>query len=257
MNDGRVVDSHVHAGGSYAPLADTWPLLEAAGVTHVVLVQQFDRYDNAELLAETRDDRVLGVVVGVDIGDPQAARVAADLLAHPKVRGIRLPREGPWERPADPRLWQVLDEQAAIVSVPPLIQRIADGEVARIADVHPDVRIRIEHLGGTPFAEIDADDRRFHRLLALATHANVTVTWSGFFHNASGGFPYSVAHPHLRASFRAFGSERISWSGDVNRPALAATDYEQERRLVDELDWVPPAERRRIFANTPWQRRTT
>lgn len=251
MNDARVVDSHVHAGGSYPPLVDTWPLLEAAGVTHVVLVQQFDRYDNTELLAETRDDRVLGVIVGVDLDDPQGSVVAADLLAHPKVRGIRLPRTGSWERPADSQLWPVLDEHAAVVSVPPIIERIADGDVARIADAHSNARIRVEHLGGTTFAEIDVDDRRFHRLLALATHANATVTWSGFFHNASGGFPYAVAHPHLRASFLAFGSERISWSGDVNRPALAASEYERERQLLGELDWLSPAERRRIFANTP------
>jgi predicted TIM-barrel fold metal-dependent hydrolase len=251
VNDGRVVDSHVHAGGSYAPLAQTWPLLDAAGVTHVVLVQQFDLYDNSELLAESGDDRVLEVIVGVDLGDPQASVVAAGLLGHPKVRGIRLPRTGSWEQPADPQLWPVLDEHAAVVSVPPMIERIANGDAARIAHAHPNVRVRVEHLGGTTFAEIDVDDRRFHRVLALATHANVTVTWSGFFLNASGGFPYAVAHPHLRASCRAFGSERISWSGDVNRPALAVAEYERERRLFDELDWLAPAERRRIFANTP------
>lgn len=250
MNDERVVDSHVHAGGSYAPLAETWPLLDAAGVTHVVLVQQLDRYDNAELLAESRDDRVLEVIVGVDVDDPQCSVAAVDLLARPKVRGIRLPRTGAWERPADPRLWRVLEEHAAVVSIPPVIERIADGEVARIAHAHRDVRVRVEHLGGTTFAEIDVDDLPFHRLLALATHPNATVTWSGFFLNASGGFPYAVAHPHLRASFRVFGPERISWSGDVNRPSLAASEYERERRLLDELDWLAPAERRRIFANT-------
>ena len=109
MNDGPVVDSHVHAGGSYAPLADTWPLLDAVGVTHVVLVQQLDRYDNTELLAESRDDRVLEVIVGVDLDELECSVVAADLLAHPKVRGVRFPRTGSWERPADPRLWPVLD----------------------------------------------------------------------------------------------------------------------------------------------------
>lgn len=250
MNDGRVVDSHVHAGGSYAPLTDTWPLLDAAGVTHAVLVQQLDRYDNTELLAESRDERVLDVIVGVDLDDPHCSVVAANLLAQPKVRGIRLPRTGSWGRPADRRLWSVLDESQAVVSIPPVLDRIADGEVARIADDHASARVRIEHLGGTTFAEIAVDDRRFDRVLALADHANVTVTWSGFFLNAAGGFPYTVAHPHLRASFGAFGADRISWSGDVNRTALATSEYARERRLLDELDWLSPPERRRIFANT-------
>jgi predicted TIM-barrel fold metal-dependent hydrolase len=245
--NGRV-DGHVHARGRYAALADYHALLDAGGVERVVLVQQLGLYDNAALLAEADDPRVVAVVVGVDLASPNAnGRIAKD---DPKVAGIRLALDGPWCEPADPKVWNMVEERGFVLSIPPAFARIASGEVARLARAHPDILIRLEHVGGTPFARIGADDPEFRNVLELAKHANVCITWSGFFHQADDAWPYPSAHAHLRACLEQFGPARIGWSGDLNRPELTEAAYRQEARLLEALDFLGDADRDSILTNS-------
>ncbi|GAA1604349.1 hypothetical protein GCM10009804_70850 [Kribbella hippodromi] len=244
-----MVDSHVHVGRwKYREFGDYLPDMAAAGVAAAVLVQFVGNTDNRYLIdcAET-DPARFAVVAMVDPAEAGAVRHVDRLARSEVVRGIRL-----WASSRstgnDPlAIWKAIEANGLVASVRGPLSDLAAPAFRRIVEALPDLRIRLEHLGFAVYHELEAADHPdFEAFLQLAEYPQVATMWAGFYANSSAPYPYPIADRFLRAAVRAYGAQRITWSGDWNRPEVQPAEYAQAVDHVrdaafltsDQADWI-------------------
>jgi predicted TIM-barrel fold metal-dependent hydrolase len=247
---GATVESHLHVGGRYGVLADYHWVFDR--VARAVIVQPVQDPDDELLLTALDDDRVVGGVMTVDHRDPRAADRVVDLAdAHPGIRGVRLVGGRGFAAPSDQRLLPALADRALMVSVLAAAPHDA-AELGALCRRLPDCVVRAEHFGGIAFTD-DGSSSAIAALAALARSTpNLATTCSGFF-VSSAPYPYAAAPGAIGVLLAAFGPDRISWSGDPNRP-------EGPQAYARDLSWfrddagIPPAAVRTILANDFFRR---
>lgn len=252
-----IVDSHVHVGRWKYPPVEEY-LTEMTGVSAAVLVQFVGNADNAYLArCVSAHPEVLSAVAMVEPETYGATRHVERLAATGCFSGVRL-----WAATRSPgkdplALWRAIDAAGMVASVRGPLSDVASPEFAAILDELPGLRVRLEHLGFTTYP--DTTHKDFDRFLALAERPTVHTMWAGFYANSGRPYPHQDADPYLRDTLQAYGSRRITWSGDWNRPDRAPGDYEAavrhvlERPYLTEEDhaWILGGTARALFTVTP------
>jgi L-fuconolactonase len=231
--------------------------MDAVGVDGALLVSPFAmyRYDASYALeVYAKHPRRFGLIKPVDPGDPAVADVIAEWAATKGTVGVRimLNREGVSTDPADPGLNRVL-AAAARHSLP--VNLMATGrleQAAALAGRNPDTSVVIDHLGlqqphappapPQPFADLP-------KLLALATHKNITVKITGACTLSHEPFPYKDIWDPLWRIFDAFGLDRCMWGTDWTR-AVDLLSYQQGVEAFRVTDRLSDGDRATLMGET-------
>ena len=216
--------------------ADLRPLLDAAGVERVVVVQA------AWTLAETlftvglsaRFPWIAGVVGWVDPLSPSLEEEIAALLLTGALKGIRPVntddnRSIGWMLDARfERCWSLLRDAGLVLDF--LLQNPDEVPlVTHFARRHRDLRIVLDHC-----AKPDIVRQRFEPwagdIAELAKSPNVACKFSGLLNCASPGAGADELRPYAAHVLGSFGAERVMWASDWPPLELAA-DYAAWRRV--------------------------
>lgn len=207
--------------------------MDAVGVDGALLVSPFTmyRYDASYAIAVyAAHPTRFRLIKPVDPTDPGVADTIADWAATKGTVAIRLMmRGGVSSDPADPGLNGVL-AAAARHALPVNLMCTGRLELAgQLAARNPGTSLVIDHLGlqqpheppapAEPWAELP-------KLLALASHDNITVKISGACTLSHEPFPYKDLWDPLGRIFDAFGIGRCMWGTDWTR-AVGLLTYEQ------------------------------
>ncbi len=219
---------------------------DQAGVDRVVLVSSFTAYGNDNSYAADAASRYPERFIGVCRIDGTAADAPAVLRHWIEERGMRGVRLGVADARVDPTC-----ELARDLGVPVAFQvaRSEIGQVRRVAERYPDLRVILDHLahpdiaGGPPYAAA-------HEFFALAECPNLFCKLSSL------NIRESDAQAPPRAFFGAlverFGPERLLWGSDF--PHSQGTGPAAYAELVDlareTLGFLTAGEREQIFGGT-------
>jgi L-fuconolactonase len=268
-----VIDSHIHlwrlARGDNLALtpamvpiyrdiepADLKPLIDAAGVDKVVVVQA------AWTLAETlftiglsaRHPWIAGIVGWADLTSPSLAEELDALKLTGKLKGIRPVDKGDnvdiaWLLdPGLERGYRALAE--ADLSLDILVQDPGQLPVAtELARRLPDLAIVLDHCakpgiaggGFRPWAE---------DIAAFAALPHTVCKLSGIPNQARRGAPAADFRPYAAHVLDVFGPRRVMWGSDW--PVLElASDYASWKGISDEvLSGLSPGEREEVYCGT-------
>jgi L-fucono-1,5-lactonase len=245
-----IVDAHVHLWdpehtpqpwmtSEHAAIArpfgpsDLQPLLDRNGIDAVVLVQGacIDS-DTDYLLAEaSRHDWIAAVTAWVALDHPERARARLDELAtHPHVRAVRHlihNEDDPhWILRAEVLESLALVEERDLVLELPVVFPRHLGDIPRLAEHFPRLRLVIDHLGKPPLRTDDL--KTWERDIAAAgVFPNVFAKLSGL-NTATDRRDWGVDDllPACRAALDAFGSDRLLCGSDWP-VALLNGDYDR------------------------------
>jgi L-fuconolactonase len=233
---------------------DLEPLLRENGVDGTVLVQARASLDETRLLLETAEGApfVLGVVGWIDLTDPEAARVLAELRGRQLV-GIR---HQVHDEP-DPTWLLRPDVQRGIAAVGAadlaydlLVRSVELPAACETAKRHPEVRFVVDHLAKPPLRGGETGSWA-EALESFAELPNVTCKLSGLVTEAdpstwrNGG----LVEYHRRA-IEWFGPERCMFGSDWPVCLLAAEYGEVLELLLRALDDLGAAERADVLGGT-------
>jgi predicted TIM-barrel fold metal-dependent hydrolase len=231
--------------------------MDSVGVDGALLVSPFAmyRYDASYALeVHAKHPGRFGLIKPVDPSDPAVADVIADWAATKGTVGVRimLNREGVSTDPADPGLNRVL-AAGARHSLP--VNLMATGrleQAAALAARNQDTSVVIDHLGlqqphvppapPQPFASLP-------KLLALASHKNITVKITGACTLAHEPFPYKDIWDPLWRIFDAFGLDRCMWGTDWTR-AVDVLTYQQGVEAFRVTDRLSESDRATLMGET-------
>jgi L-fuconolactonase len=267
-----IVDAHVHlwrlSRGDNAALspamtaiyrdrgpADLKPLLDAAGVARVVVVQA------AETLAETlftvglarKHTWIAGVVAWVDLASPSVEEEVAALASIPAVKGVRPVRDDnrsiAWM--LDNRLergFLALQDHAFSLDI--LVQNWREIPLATLLAKHwPGLAIVLDPCGKPDVAGGVFDTWARH-LDELASLPHVFCKFSGLFNCARPGADLADVEVYMNHVLKAFGPKRVMWASDWP-PLDLASDYATWKRISDvTLQSLPKSQRIEVMAGT-------
>ncbi len=233
---------------------DLEPLLRAHGIDGTVLVQARASLDETRLLLETAEATpfVLGVVGWIDLADPEAARVLAELRGRLLV-GIRHQAH---DEP-DPAWLLRSDVQRGIAAVGraglayDLLVRSAELPAAyEAAKRLPGVRFVVDHLAKPPL--VDGNTGSWAEgLESLAALPNVTCKLSGLVTEAgSSAWRTGGLVEYHRRAIEWFGPDRCMFGSDWPVCLLAAKYGEVLDLLLRALDDLDAAERAEVLGGT-------
>jgi predicted TIM-barrel fold metal-dependent hydrolase len=226
-----------------------------SGVGRVNLIQMsYYGFDNSYMLDMIRlhPGRFVGTAI-VDPFGPDPARVMRE-LATVGVRAFRIQSVGSYVRtgasaaeyakfpparwlahPGYDRMFAEASRSGQALSC--LVGPDAFPEIDRMATLHPDTAIIIDHLG-----RIGVDgtirDRDVDALLALAKHQRIYVKLGAFYALGKKTPPYLDLIPLIRPVIAAFGPERCMWESDCPFQVVEQS-YDASIALIrDGLDFV-------------------
>ena len=249
-----IVDAQVHIWGANTP-ERPWPSgrsaphraqpfskddllkeMDGAGVARVVIVPpsgEGDRNDLALEAARLHPDRF--AVMG---RPPLEARPLGDWRDQPGMLGLRITSNTAEARAffvdADAWVWKEAEHAGLPVMVSP---SGLQPEIDRIAQLHPQLKLVIDHLALLRAKDNAAFDD-LPKLLHLARLPKVAVKASALPAYTSHDYPYYNLHPYLRRVFDAFGPRRIFWGTDLSR--LPCTYRQAITLFTEELPWLSP-----------------
>ncbi|MBV9201036.1 MAG: amidohydrolase [Alphaproteobacteria bacterium] len=210
--------------------------MEAAEVARVVIVPpswEGDRNDLALEAACLHPDRF--AVMG---RPPQEPSPLGDWRDQPGMLGLRITSNTAEARAffADPDAWVWNEAERAglpvMVSPSGLLP-----EIDRIAQLHPQLKLVIDHLALLRAKDNAAFDD-LPKLLRLARLPNVAAKASALPAYTSHDYPYYNLHPYLCRVFDAFGPRRMFWGTDLTR--LPCTYRQAITLFTEELPWLSP-----------------
>jgi L-fuconolactonase len=237
-----IVDSHCHVSEVwYEPVESLLFQMDRAGVERAVLVQMTGQPDNGYQFEAVRrfPDRLVSVV-WLQADSTQACGELRR-LAERGASGVRLSAavRSPGDDPL--AIWRTADELNLTVSSGGGLDVFASNEFARIPESLPNLRIVVEHLGGSGRRHPDpptglSEPRR--AVFALSRFPNIYIKIAGLgeFCNrlmpAAGFFPFEgPLPPLLPAAYEAFGAARMMWGSDYP-PVSAREGYQLALRLT-------------------------
>ncbi len=216
--------------------ADLRPLLDAAGIERIVVVQA--AWTLAETLftigLSTSFPWIAGVVGWVDPLSPSLEEEISALLLTGRLKGIRPVsvddnRSIAWMLDARfERCWSLLREAGLVLDF--LLQNPDEvALVTHFARRHADLQIVLDHC-----AKPDIAGNRFEPwasdIAELARSPNVACKFSGLLNCAAPGAGAAELRPYAAHVLSCFGAERILWASDWPPLELAA-DYATWRQV--------------------------
>lgn len=265
------IDSHVHfwapARGDYGwltpdlvPLyrdfgdADVAPLIAAAGIDAIVLVQAAPSEGETYYLLDcaAHYDRVAGVVGWVDMAASDAPARIAGLAENSSLKGIR-----PMIHDLPDTDWMLRDELrpafhalvAHDLAFDALIRPCHLGALRRLIDRHPDLRVVIDH-GGKPDIAGDRFDDWADFIASFARDTPVYCKVSGLITEAGADWTEDRLRRYVNHLVAEFSPARLLWGSDWPVVTLAASYsawWAIANRLLGGLD---EAGRDRIFGGS-------
>jgi L-fuconolactonase len=202
-------------------VADLVPLAQDLGVEGSVLVQsQASDKDTDYLLALARDEAFIKAVVGwVDLAAANAPQRIAQLATHKKLRGLR------------PMLQNLVDDRWIVKpELEPAIRAMQQHNLCldalvftrhlphltEFAELHPDLRLVIDHAAKPPVAA--ADKHLFGQwrdaIAPLAKLPWVYCKLSGLLTEANATQADDALRPYVEYLYHSFGAERLMWGSD-------------------------------------------
>jgi len=133
-------------------------------------------------------------------------------------------------------LWSRVEEVGVPIAI---LAPDSLGDIGRIADRHPGLRVTIDHLGGRggdTNAEDEAAMSHMPNLIALARYPNIAVKASGLPRYSSGPYPFDSMHPYLKQTYDAFGPDRMFWGTDISK--MRCSWRECVTMFTEELPWL-------------------
>lgn len=217
-----------------------WSHMQAAGVTHAILVPPSldgDRNDLCLAAAQAHPDR-FAVMGRLLLNRPGARERLAAMKSQPGMLGVRLTfhrdNDRPWltDGTAD-WFWPEAEKLGlpVMVHAPERLPKIAE-----IARRHPDLTLIIDHMG---FARETMDDEApggADRILQLADLPNVSVKVSAMPCFSSQPYPFRNLHEPLRRVIAGFGVKRCFWGSDFSRLPESCSYRQAVTMFTEELD---------------------
>jgi L-fuconolactonase len=238
---GDVAESHVHVSRQKFPSVESYlSEMTSLGISKAILSQNIGNSDNEYLIESVRKfpDRFRAMAM-FDYQDEKTPSLINSLRDVPEIIGVRLFADS-GEGTGNPvAIWEAIRANKWIASVRGPIAKLDSPFFRGILQEFSDVKIRIEHLGSFKFTEDHSSD--FDVILELSEFSNLYIMWGGFYANSSRPYPYPDALPYLKSSFRAYGSERIMWTGDwnANIPQGDSSGCRDSIRLFSERRILP------------------
>lgn len=232
---------------------DARPLLEAAGIDGVVLVQAAPTVAETRFLLEhaAREAWVRGVVGWVDMAAADAPDVLADLARDRNLKGIRpmihdIPDPDWMLRPdLAPAFRAVIAHDLAFDALvkPPHLKNLLT-----LLRRHPDLRVVIDH-GAKPDIAAGGFQPWAENMTALARETGAFCKLSGLITEAGPNWSPADLAPYIEHLLTAFGPERLIFGTDWPVMTLAG-DYQGWLRIVeDQLAGLAEAERAFVLGN--------
>jgi len=250
-----IVDSHCHvAMGWYEPVEALLRQMDTNEVERSILIQIRGQIDNTyqRLCVARHRDRLASVVI---VNHTAANAVEAlEREASLGAVGVRLPPDArsPGEDPL--AIWRAAQSLGIAVSSGGAAEAFASAAFASLVGELPDLRIVIEHLGGTNHPEGDPGARLRRRVMGLAQFPNVYMKFHGLGEFAQRAMPVQELFPFrrplprtLQIAFDAFGPARMMWGSDFP-PVSGREGYRNALRLpMEELTDLSDDERALAF----------
>lgn len=209
---------------------DLAPLAAISGVTGTVLVQSQDSDADTDFLLAlaTESDLVKAIVGWVDLAAPQAPARIAQLVKHPKMRGLRPMLQGladdSWI--LDPKLEPAIAAMiAADISLDALVFNRHLPYLRVFAKRHPQLAIVIDHAAKpaiaahglqkpTGFYEKTGFNEWADNISTLAELPQIHCKISGLLTEAGAAQGPSELQPYVSHLYSAFGAHRLMWGSD-------------------------------------------
>jgi L-fuconolactonase len=219
---------------------DLRPLLEAAGVDAVIVVQA--AWTTSETLftigLSARFPWIAGVVGWVDPSSPAIEEEIAGLMLTGRLKGIRPVssddnRSIVWMMDERfERCWSLMREHGLVLDF--LVQNPDEVPlVTSFARRHGDLQIVLDHCGKPDIAG-DGFAPWADNITDLARAANVACKFSGLLNCARPGAGIEEIRPYADHVLTAFGPDRVMWASDWP-PLDLASDYRTWKRITDAL----------------------
>lgn len=246
-----IVDSQIHlwTGGEAPPhhwrapftIDDALRETDAAGVDRAIncpAIWDPAANDYAVAAAEAHPGR-FATLGWFDTARPADAGFVADFVARPGMLGLRFVLVSPEKQAmlcegALDWIWAAADRLELPVGL--IVQAECNGELARLAERFPGMRLLLDHIGIRPFLKLPEAVADLDGILALARFPNVAVKASGTPSMATDEFPFASVQPVLRRVFDAFGPRRMFWGTDYTR--MKCSWDECVRQFSEEIDWL-------------------
>jgi predicted TIM-barrel fold metal-dependent hydrolase len=246
-----IVDAQIHlwTGGQAPPhhwrspftVDDALRGMDAAGVDRAINCPAIwgpaaNDYAVAAALAHPDRFATLG---WFDTARPAEDGFVERFVAQPGMLGLRFVLVSPVqqallrERALD-WIWAAADRLALPVGL--IVPADLNGELARLAERYPRMRLLIDHLGIRPFLKLPEAAADLDGILDLARFPNVAVKATGTPSMATDAYPFASIHPVLRRVFDAFGPQRMFWGTDFTRMTCSWRDC--VTLFTEELDWL-------------------
>jgi len=248
-----IVDAQVHLWAANTP-ERPWPArhqphrpepitrdellreMAAAGVDRVVIVPpawEGERNDVALAAALSHPER-FAVMGRLDPEAPGARGLLAGWRRQPGMLGLRFTFHRPLlvEGKVD-WLWSEAEKHGVPIML--LVLHSDLHLIDRVAELHPGLKLVIDHLGlhhgkdEEAFAGLD-------QLLALARRPNIAVKASCLPFFTTDAYPYRRLHPHIRRVYDAFGPQRMFWGSDLSR--LPCSYRQCVTMFTEEIPWL-------------------
>ena len=232
---------------------DLRPLLDAAGVDRIVVVQA--AWTLAETLftigLSTRFPWIAGIVGWVDPLSPSLAEEIAALMLTGRLKGIRPVnaddnRSIAWLLDARlERCWSLMRDAGLVLDV--LVQNPDEVPlVIHLARRHGDLQIVLDHCAKPDIAGGRylpwADD-----ITELARLPNVACKLSGLLNSAAPGAGADALRPYAALVLGAFGGDRVLWASDWPPLDLAASYATWRAVSLSLIDSLVPQSRAAIL----------
>jgi L-fucono-1,5-lactonase len=226
------------------------PLVVSAGIDRTVLVQTISSLDETREFLNTaaRTDFIAGVVGWIDLADPSAADVLAELLAGPGGRLLVGIRHQVHDEP-DPR-WLLRDDVRRGIRavgdaglVYDLLVRTRElPAAAELVSDFPDMAFVLDHIAKPRISAGPRDLEWEQAMVPLAAHENVACKLSGMMTEAEwNAWTPQQLQPYVTRVLDWFGLDRCMFGSDWP-VSLLASDYARTvttmKALVGESEYV-------------------
>ena len=130
-----------------------------------------------------------------------------------------------------------------------LIDSACFAEVDRMATLHPQTPVIIDHFGRIG-VEGTIDPAKVKALCGLAKHENMYVKIGAYYALGAKKPPYTDLIPMIRELLSAYGSRRLMWESDCPFQVVSHTYKDSISLVTERLDFLTDDQRADILGRT-------